>query len=232
MINIIIMQKCICGKDRIINKYNKLQPTCGDKDCRHQYRSEIAKQRQSYKSMMSISAREKKSKSLTGRTLSEEHKKHISEKAKARWTPEFKRKDHEMRIEKGIYKKLSETIKENILSGKWTPKNNRCRSKRVLSEITGLKYRSNWELIFHELHPTYGYEKIRIRYTHPEGASKIYITDFIDYDNKVIYEIKPSTELDNNIVLAKAAAAKQWCIANNYTYKIITEKDCTFYARK
>jgi hypothetical protein len=60
---------------------------------------------------------------------------------------------------------------------------------------------------------------------------RIYITDFVDHKNRIIYEIKPSSELSDSNFIIKKKFAEKWCIENNYTYKVITEKDYNFYAR-
>jgi hypothetical protein len=137
-----------------------------------------------------------------------------------------------MRLERGCDIKISQTMKRKILNGEFTPKSeNRKRSKRIKSNITGLSYRSNWELIFHENNPKLQYELIRIKYM-DDNIERVYITDFVDIDNKIIYEIKPTSELKNKNFLNKLKYTEDWCLKNKFQYKVITEKDYNFYGRK
>ena len=88
-----------------------------------------------------------------------------------------------------------------------------------------------WELIFHEDNPKLEYEKLRLSYMDGENQ-RIYITDFVDFDNKIIYEIKPSSELNQTNFLNKKKYTEEWCSKNKFLYKVITEKDYNFYGRK
>ena len=42
--------------------------------------------------------------------------------------------------------------------------------------------------------------------------------------NNIVYEIKPESELQDKIVIAKESSLKKWCHNNNYEYKLITDK--------
>jgi len=212
-------------KDRALYKY------CGNKDCLKQIQSKKAKERGT-RMMLTKEAKDKKIKSLTGRKLSEENKRKIGETNAKKWTEEYKAKDRLLRISKNCDKRISDTMKAKILSGEFTPKSeNRKRAKRIKSDITGLNYRSNWELIFHENNPKLEYEKLRLSYMDGENE-RIYITDFVDFDNKIIYEIKPSSELNETNFLNKKKYTEEWCNKNAFLYKVITEKDYNFYGRK
>lgn len=54
--------------------------------------------------------------------------------------------------------------------------------------------------------------------------NNIYIIDFVDFQNKILYEIKPDSEKLNEKNLAKFEAAKNWAKNNGYIFEIITEK--------
>lgn len=230
IINETLLECSICSntnkyKDRTLYKY------CGNKDCLKQIQSKKAKERGTWM-MLTKEAKDKKIKSLTGRKLSEENKRKIGETNAKKWTEEYKVKDRLLRISKNCDKRISNTMKAKILAGEFTPKSeNRKRAKRIKSDITGLNYRSNWELIFHENNLNLEYEKLRISYMDGKNE-RIYITDFVDFDNKIIYEIKPSSELNQSNFLNKKKYTEEWCIKNEFLYKIITEKDYNFYERK
>ena len=116
---------------------------------------------------------------------------------------------------------LSSIMKQKILDGTFTPavKNSLTHWK---AEWNGKKYRSTWERNFHISNPTLKYELIRIPYTF-EDTDHIYITDFVDIENRIVYEIKPSKLTDTPKVLAKSSAAREWCAINGYEFIIVTE---------
>jgi hypothetical protein len=218
-----------CYKEVVMVNRN-LGKTCGAPYCKHRLLSEIAKERGTWM-LQTNQAREHKRISLTGRKLSEINKQRIGESNAKKWTEEYKKLDRERRILNGSYKKISYTLKKKILCGELTPKSeNRKRAKRIKSHITNIQYRSNWELIFHEENPNLKYEFTRIEYTE-NGNERIYITDFTDLENKIIYEIKPSSELNSLNFVAKKHAAEKWCSINNFTYKVVTELNYKFYGR-
>lgn len=120
--------------------------------------------------------------------------------------------------------KQSKLLKEKILSGKFTPKqNNRRTWKRI--EFDNIKFRQSWELKFYKYQKSIGnkilYEKLRIPYVF-NGENHIYITDFIDYENKIVYEIKPQQVIDEK-TLQKENALIRWCNDNGYTYIFANE---------
>ena len=218
-----------CGNEVLLYGY-KLGKYCGDINCLRKIQSNSAKNRGSWM-MHTSEAKEKKRISLTGRKLSEENKRKIGESNARKWTDEYKKLDREYRMKLGCDDKISHTMKRKILNGEFTPKSeNRKRSKRIKSIATGINYRSNWELIFHEAHPNLEYESIRMRYIEND-IERIYITDFVDHKNRIVYEIKPTSQLSDSNFIIKKKFAEKWCVDNDYTYKIITEKDYNFYAR-
>jgi hypothetical protein len=122
-------------------------------------------------------------------------------------------------------KKQSETIKQKILSGDFTPcVTNSWANSRTKIDINGLKlYRSTWDAAFQILNPHCEYEKIRIPYINTkDNTQHIYIVDFVDEKNKILYEIKPKNLLSSSIVLDKTIGIELWCKNNNYKFKYIT----------
>jgi hypothetical protein len=119
-------------------------------------------------------------------------------------------------------KKQSETMKLKIKNGEFTPciTNSWCKSR---IEIQGIPFRSCWEAVFYILNPNLQYEKIRIPYIDQNKIEKIYITDFVDFLNKKIYEIKPNSEKKIIKNVLKEKAAKEWCINTGYEYICISD---------
>jgi len=120
-------------------------------------------------------------------------------------------------------------MKAKIARGEFTPcvTNSWANSKVNLKEF-GIPFRSTWEAYFylfmtikkHNLK----YEKLRIQYYDPaKNKMRNYITDFVDYENQMVYEIKPNGYKDNITIIAKEKAAQHWCMANDYTFKYISE---------
>lgn len=88
--------------------------------------------------------------------------------------------------------------------------------------IVKLKTRSSWEAFFQLVNTNLVYEKVVIPYK-LNGEERNYIVDFVDYENKVLYEIKPKSERNTKIVKTKKKYAIKWSRANKYTYKVISD---------
>lgn len=208
----------------------KFIKTCDNKQCKSKLLSDTAIKR-GVGELHSEKARLKKAETIKNnpRVLSEETKRKLSESNKKTWTKEFSEQIKQQHIKNGVYKRHSEIMKKIILEGKFTPKTtNRLTHKRLFSDITGIKsYRSGWEKQFHEKYPHLLYETLRIKYNF-NGVEHIYIVDFIDHDNKIVYEIKPASMKNDDKVVAKHLALIEWCNVNNYTYNIITEHEFDF----
>jgi len=122
--------------------------------------------------------------------------------------------------------KISISIKERIINGTFTPcvTNSWCHSRiETLINDKIIKHRSSWESFFHIVNPELLYEKIRIPYFY-ENKKHIYIIDFLDVVNKILYEIKPrseKTKLKNKI---KREYAIKWSVENDYKYVIIEDE--------
>lgn len=131
---------------------------------------------------------------------------------------------------KKIAKEASIRTKRLIKEGKFTPcvTNSWCHSKIEINyknnnEILTGKYRSSWEAIFQLLNPQTLYEKIRIPYFNLKNEQHIYIVDFVDTNDKILYEIKPFSLLDKYNNIYKLKYLNKWAEENGYTVEIITE---------
>ena len=111
--------------------------------------------------------------------------------------------------------KQSATMKQKILDGTFTP-NIRNSLTRWIADIDGKKFRSSWEAAFYENNRHLQFEKLRIPYD-----KGVYIADFIDEQNRILYEIKP-------IAMYKVQEAKiqqiiKYCLDNNWRFIWINE---------
>ena len=68
------------------------------------------------------------------------------------------------------------------------------------------------------------YEKLRIPYF-DTSKQKIrnYIIDFIDFNNKKVYEIKPKRCIDLRENPEKIKSLEKWCFENGFQMEIISE---------
>jgi len=220
---------CICGAFKKIKKPLQVIQTCGNKQCSNNiaYRNSLNRDI-SY--LQTEEAKQKRVKSRSWYRPSKETKAKIIESNKKTWTPEKKLQQVEKNRAEGVYERFSKKIKQKILAGEYTPKTqNRLTHKRLTSELTGInKYRSNWEVKFHEANPHLLYEYLRIPYFF-KGIERVYIVDFWDESNRLAIEVKPfsMTEFAQN--RAKEIALELWCSSNNASCKIVTEKDFPFY---
>jgi hypothetical protein len=116
----------------------------------------------------------------------------------------------------------SNLIKDLILSGKFTPNNNN-RNTHWDTTYNGRKYRSSWEALYHYHNPAAQYEDLRISYEW-EDSTKVYIVDFIDYQSKLVVEVKPLELCKGGKFIAKWSALQEWAKTNNYT-AILVDKE-------
>lgn len=128
-------------------------------------------------------------------------------------------------------KKISDSMKRLIVNGKFTPcvTNSWCKSRVVINNIP---FRSSWEAVFYILNDKIEYEKVRIPYFNKDGIEKIYIVDFVDTQNKRLFEIKPKSNIHipNNVL--KEQAAIKWSTQNGYSYTTITDEYFYVNAKK
>lgn len=123
--------------------------------------------------------------------------------------------------------KISEKIKQRILDGTFTPcitnTWTRWKSFIQIDSENIKKFRSNWDAAFWLLNQHLEYEKIRIPYIFEEKYH-IYIVDFVDRKNNILYEIKPDSLKIQEINIIKENAAKKWCSENNYMYVSVNDE--------
>lgn len=67
-------------------------------------------------------------------------------------------------------------------------------------------------------------EKIKIPYIYNENKRN-YLPDYIDDNNKILYEIKPKHLLKAIENKLKFEEAEKWCLNNGYIFKVMTEYD-------
>lgn len=130
-------------------------------------------------------------------------------------------------VSKEHRKKQSMVMKKLVLDGKFTPKSENYRTHKRF-RMDGFSFRSSWETYFYIFMKSNGhnidFEKLRLKYYDPVRKKKrVYIVDFIDDNNNVVYEVKPSKFLDKTS-LAKEETLIKWCKENDFKYERITEK--------
>lgn len=131
---------------------------------------------------------------------------------------------------KSMCEKNSKKMKLNIKEGRFIPNvtnswaKSRCEINFIRNdEIINIKTRSTWEAYFQLFNTHLIYEKVIIPYLY-KGEEHNYIVDFVDYENKILYEIKPLSNKYNEIVKVKTKYGKRWCKINGYKYILITDK--------
>lgn len=112
----------------------------------------------------------------------------------------------------------SQLLRSRILSGEFTPKSNN-RNTHWDSRFNNKTYRSSWEALYQYYNPNAEYEKLRITYEYKD-KNYIYIVDFIEYDKKIVTEVKPKELLNDPKTKAKLNALTNWANINHYTINI------------
>lgn len=131
---------------------------------------------------------------------------------------------------KSMCEKNSKKMKLNIKEGRFIPTitnswaKSRCEIIFIRDGKTiNMKTRSTWEAYFQLFNTNLVYEKVVIPYFY-KGNEYNYIVDFVDYDNKILYEIKPLSNKDSDIVRTKSKYGRKWAKLNGYKYILITDK--------
>ncbi len=131
---------------------------------------------------------------------------------------------------RSMCEKNSKKMKLNIKEGRFIPNitnswaKSRCEISFVRdSKLFYMKTRSTWEAYFQLFNINLVYEKVVIPYLYKDIEYN-YIVDFVDYENKILYEIKPLSNKDNEIVKVKTKYGRRWCKLNGYKYILITDK--------
>lgn len=133
-------------------------------------------------------------------------------------------------------RKQSISIKKRIKNGEYTPCVTNSWTHTKIFSLDNIKFRSSWEFLFYLINRntmSLQYEKIRIPYFDNElNKERLYITDFYDPINKVIYEIKPYV-LENDVRnIEKTRSATEYAKNNGITFKIINENYFKKYYNK
>jgi len=127
--------------------------------------------------------------------------------------------------------KHSATLKKKIAAGEWSPciTNTWTHWDAKILDDKGIlrKFRSSWEACFFKCNQYLEYETLRIKYRTLDGIDRVYVADFYDRDNKILYEIKPSSTF--NVQKNKLDQAINWCIGNNIKFIWINEKNILQY---
>lgn len=118
--------------------------------------------------------------------------------------------------------KKSKLLKHRIKTGKWTPHihNSRTHWQCIYNNK---KYRSSWEAMYASLNPLDEYEQVRMYYPFG-GKTKVYIVDFVNHQEKTLTEVKPVEHINTKKFKAKTKAAIQWCLKNDYQFRILTQQ--------
>ncbi len=215
---------CYCGEKLAVNEYGHAGQ-CFNKDCDsfkfriETFRTNIAKTVNNYTIIKRIVRHVRHSRAAKLREVMMRNT-YIGDKTKKELAG----------IKAGA--KLSVIMKEKIKNGEFVPcvTNSWCRS-RILYK--GNAFRSSFEVLFKLLdtEDKLLYEKTVIPYDY-YGVARNYIVDFTDFDNKILYEIKPKSEINNDLNKIKENAAIKWCKNNGFVYKIITEDYLKKYKNK
>ena len=96
-----------------------------------------------------------------------------------------------------------------------------------------LHYRSSYELKAYEILEkddevlSYEVESVAIPYIDPEGKSRNYYPDILvnKKSSKLMIEVKPHYQLDDEWVVCKANSAKEWCKSNGFAFEFWSESD-------
>lgn len=128
-----------------------------------------------------------------------------------------------------LNKKTSKSQIANIMSGKFDPQKNYHHYHKNECFINDKSYifRSSWEVLFFISHPLLEYETLRIKYLKSNGKFGVYIPDFIDKNNQIIYELKPKRNYIKQ--QDKMDSCISWCIENNYKFIWINEDNLIKY---
>lgn len=210
----------ICNERKRKFITHKYQITCGNSKCIKAYRSIINSNIKQTKESRQLAINSRKNNGKPWHT--KEALKKISISNKKFWS-ENKEYKQEI-VNKVDYKSISKKIKDKIRKGEYTPiiTNSWTNNKKIYLEDFNTYYRSTWEAVFQLLNVDCVYETQRIKYKDTYNIDKVYIADFIDKTNKILYEIKPQSLLVHN--KRKIEAATKWCENNKFSFKIITEK--------
>jgi hypothetical protein len=116
-------------------------------------------------------------------------------------------------------------MREKIKNGEFTPNiTNSWTHWDAKIKIDGKikKFRSSWEACFYICNSNLKYEMLRIPY-----GDKIYIADFYDEKNRILYELKPRASYNTQI--KKITEIIEYCKENGIIFKWINENNILKY---
>jgi len=144
-----------------------------------------------------------------------------------RWKSNLTDKEREV-----INLKTSISQIRNILGGKFDPQKNYNHYRKNTCYLSDTEYifRSSWEVIFFISNPSLKYETLRIKYLKNNGKVGVYIPDFIDEGNKIIYELKPRRNFIKQ--QNKMDGAIKWCLEEGYKFIWVNEDNLLSYIDK
>lgn len=126
---------------------------------------------------------------------------------------------------------LSNTLKEKILNGTFTPKitNTRTHWDASITLHNGdiKRFRSSWEAVFWACNMYLEFETIRIPWMSSKGTKHTYIPDFFDRKLNIIYELKPRCQYIKQD--EKMQCAIKYCLENNIKFIWINEMNILNY---
>jgi len=125
-------------------------------------------------------------------------------------------------------KKQSISIREKIKSGEFTPNitNSWTRWTAIIDNEKEIrKFRSSWEACFWLSNQDYEYETIRVESIKEIG--RIYVGDFYDSRQRILYEIKPKSEYQNK--KDKMDSLLSYCKKNDIRFIWINEFNIISY---
>lgn len=125
-------------------------------------------------------------------------------------------------------KKQSKTLRNKIKNGDFTPNitNSWTHWDAIIDNGNEVrKFRSSWEACFWLSNPNYEYETVRVNSLIDED--KIYIADFYDKENRILFEIKPKGEFLKK--KDKMDSLMDYCKNNDIKFIWINENNILYY---
>ena len=123
-------------------------------------------------------------------------------------------------------KKSSVTMKTLIAEGKFTPPITNTwthwSAQIEFEDGTIKKFRSSWEACFYYSNRHLVYENIRVK-----ENDKTYVSDFVDEQTNVMYEIKPRSRY--NIEIDKMTSLQNYCLKNGLKFIWLNESNILDY---
>jgi hypothetical protein len=133
----------------------------------------------------------------------------------------FNNSERGKQIQKEKAKKQSDYLKKQILEGKFTPNVTNTWTHwnaQITIDDNIYKFRSSWEACFWFCNQQLLYETIRVR-----NGERVYVNDFYDEKNRILYEIKPLSQFNKEI--EKINTFINYCLNNNMKFIWINENN-------